>query len=119
MAKIKKVLRREVSQPKAMGSPTSKSCWPFPKSNDPILKGNRRFGGLQWCHSLGTAEPRTKEGQAFLICKREADTKAPVAGAAPTDQLTMSHYLAFADCMQQRSRQSMRLIKKHEVSRVI
>ena len=44
--------------------------------------------------------PAQKSAQAFPICKREAETKAPVAGAAPSDQLTMNHYLEFADCMQ-------------------
>jgi hypothetical protein len=45
-------------------------------------------------------DPAQKRAQTFLVCKREADTKVPLADAAPSDQITMNHYLAFADCMQ-------------------
>jgi hypothetical protein len=50
--------------------------------------------------ALAQQTPAQKRAQTFLVCKREADTKVPLYDAAPSDQLTMNHYLAFADCMQ-------------------
>jgi hypothetical protein len=64
-----------------------------------------KFGAVIATSLFGTACALPASAQRSLdpaqkSCKREADTKVPLVDAALSEQITMNHYLAFADCMQ-------------------
>jgi hypothetical protein len=40
-----------------------------------------------------------KRAQATAVCRKEADTAVPTAGAI-TEKITMDHYLVFARCLE-------------------